>query len=120
MTRWIESRGGDLTVRAFGGALLLSAWYEAKGLRHLVHLSPTPQATFAQLALAALLFFSTCLGFALLILGHHLGDRIAVSDRWARRFPSQGPHYVDRFLVSRTAESRAAADRAAENPHANG
>jgi hypothetical protein len=97
MTKWIESWRGDLTLRATGGALLLSSWYEARVLRHLVHLHATTQANLGQLALAALMFFSASLGLALTILGRHLGDRITVSERWARQFPTQVKRPVASF-----------------------
>src|ERR1700740_2365569 len=87
MTRWIESRVGDIALRAAGGAMVVSAWYEAHVLRHLIRLHGAAQATPAELGLAAILFLSTSFGLALLILGHHIGDRITLSDRWTRRFP---------------------------------
>ncbi|HEX7853062.1 MAG TPA: hypothetical protein VF503_05135 [Sphingobium sp.] len=88
MTRWIESRIGDITLRAAGAALVVSAWYEAQLLRH-IQLSGPAQASLRELGLAAILFLSTSFGLALLILGHHIGDRITLSDRWTRRFPSR-------------------------------
>lgn len=79
-TRWL--------LRVVGLLALLTSWRACAWLRALLHRNPSDHSVIVYLlALAA--FCCASAGAALLFVGHHLFDKVQISERWVRR-PPQG------------------------------
>lgn len=75
----------DALIRLTG----LCAFAFAAGLTHwlyrYIHAAPAPGETLARYALVAIAFLAGSLGAALLLLGRHVHEPIAISARWRSR-----------------------------------
>ncbi|PZU59098.1 MAG: hypothetical protein DI547_07640 [Sphingobium sp.] len=79
-------RGGiDLALRAGGAALVGTGWLIGRRLEGIMPPDVATRVTFLDMLLAAAMFASLSLGFAMLLLGGHLLDKVQVSERWAAR-----------------------------------
>ncbi|MDF0486671.1 hypothetical protein PX554_00895 [Sphingomonas sp. H39-1-10] len=82
MTRLLRARA--LAVRGGGVAGCLAAYFAIGAVARVDAAAP-------RLALAAIGFLCGSLGSALLWLGDHVFDRVAVSDRWRRQRSTPPP-----------------------------
>ncbi len=85
MTAWHERRGANLLLR-LGGILLLSgAWALGTCLTSLVRRHAPHDISPLELLTGMLMFGAGSLGSATLVLGKHLFDKVAISERWVIR-----------------------------------
>ncbi len=75
---------GQIALRAFGLAMLVLCAASARWLHGSVHLSPAHDATPRELLFAATAFLAWALGWALLVAGPALFERIPVPARHRR------------------------------------
>lgn len=88
MNDWYFNKRTDIGLRLGGAALWGLAWLAFRDLAGL-HLSQThANPGVGALALAAAGFLCASLGAVLIAQGRHIFDRVEVSERWRRRFPS--------------------------------
>lgn len=71
----------DVAVRVAGALSCVVAYVAIKALGHF-------DADAIQAVLAAIAFLCGSFGAALMWLGHHIFDRVEVSDQWRRRRPT--------------------------------
>lgn len=82
MRDWHHKRPTDLALRLLGLALCTASWLSIRALLDLhaqSAVAPPPPAAYA---LAAIGFVGGSAGSALAVLGHHLFDRVEISERW--------------------------------------
>jgi hypothetical protein len=98
-------------LRAIGAGLLVLAWRTALYLVHIGQGLASHEPPLAYLlSLAA--FCCASAGAALLCHGHHLFDRIAISERWTSRAPTtmQQPDWLTELDESRMIEGETRSD----------
>jgi hypothetical protein len=86
MADWAHKRT-DITLRAAGALSCATAYLAIHTLGHLYNGAARAEPGVVVYLLAAIAFLCSSLGAALLVLGHHVLDRIEVSARWQRAAP---------------------------------
>lgn len=82
MHGWRTSPAIDMPLRLGGGIVLAILWFAGRSLCSIVQSSAPEIISPLELAATILLFLSTCLSMALLLLGAHLFAPVQISDRW--------------------------------------
>jgi hypothetical protein len=102
MADWAHKRT-DMTIRAAGALSCATAYLAFQTLGHLYDGAARAETGAVVYLLAASAFLCSSFGTALLLLGHHVLDRIEVSARWQRVAPPSRlarPNVVERRLPS--------------------
>jgi hypothetical protein len=86
MADWAHKRT-DMTIRAAGALSCATAYLAIHTLGHLYDGAARAEPGVVVYLLAATAFLCSSFGAALLLLGHHVLDRIEVSARWQRVAP---------------------------------
>ncbi|WP_260599292.1 hypothetical protein [Sphingomonas endolithica] len=89
MADWAHKRT-DITIRAAGALSCATAYLAIHTLGHLYDGAARAEPGVVIYLLAAIAFLCSSFGAALLLLGHHVLDRIEVSARW-QRMPASAP-----------------------------
>jgi hypothetical protein len=86
VAQWHRTLKGDTGLRATGTALLAISYVCIRSVSHRHAVDPVHWSTGIILyALTAMGFLSASLGSAMVLLGHHLFDRVEISERWRPR-----------------------------------
>jgi hypothetical protein len=100
MADWAHKRT-DMTIRAAGALSCATACLAIDALGHLYDGAARAEPGVMVYLLAAIAFLCSSFGAALLLLGHHVLDRIEVSARWQRvapPSPQAHPEGIERRL----------------------
>lgn len=79
-----SARRQDISIRAIGLVAIGTAIIAIGQLYGSVHAAPHHEATMIELVLAAIGFAGMCGGGALVALGHHIFDEVAITRPWGR------------------------------------
>lgn len=82
---WYQKSSGDLILRAGGVAMLYGAWLLGNILKMSVLQHAEHEVMALDLLTGMIMFNLAAFGAAALILGKHLFDKVAISDRWIAR-----------------------------------
>lgn len=82
MKQWYETRLGGWAIRIIGIGIILLAWELGDMLTQMLRGHALDQTSLLEILLGMLIFLFTSAGIGLALLGEHLFDPVAISERW--------------------------------------